>query len=183
MTAVSSHDLNERAWTTIDKSEWGDGPWQDEPDKIVWIDARTGLDCMIHRHDRLGHLCGYVGVPPGHPDHGVECADLVELDVHYGVNFTALCNPAATEEWGLCHVPLDPSRPHDVWWIGFDCAHAFDLTPKLQADLGRLAQQRDVDLGLADLMKLDPPWRPTYRGVAYVRAEVRKLAAQLAERG
>ena len=37
-------------YRTVDKSEWGPGPWQEEPDKAVWIDERTGLDCMIHRN-------------------------------------------------------------------------------------------------------------------------------------
>lgn len=31
----------------------------------------------------------------------------------------------------VCHVPL-PGRPAKVWWFGFDCAHAGDLTPGLQ---------------------------------------------------
>ena len=26
-------------WTNADKTSWGDGPWQDEPDKEQWQDA------------------------------------------------------------------------------------------------------------------------------------------------
>ena len=40
-------------YRTEDKAGWGEGPWQDEPDKVVWVDPATGLDCMAKRN-RLG---------------------------------------------------------------------------------------------------------------------------------
>ncbi len=49
----------------VDKSEWGPGPWQDEPDKAQWLDAGSRLPCLIVRGP-VGALCGYVGLPPGH---------------------------------------------------------------------------------------------------------------------
>jgi hypothetical protein len=52
---------------TIDKSTWAEGPWIEEPDKVQWIDQPTGLDCLIVRSLTTGGLCGYVGVPEGHP--------------------------------------------------------------------------------------------------------------------
>jgi hypothetical protein len=33
-------------YRTIDKSQWGPGPWQDEPDKKQWQDEATGLPCL-----------------------------------------------------------------------------------------------------------------------------------------
>ena len=48
------------------KEAWGNGPWQDEPDKKQWLDKETGLPCLIVRN-QLGALCGYVGVPANHP--------------------------------------------------------------------------------------------------------------------
>ena len=27
-------------YTTDDKSGWGEGPWQDVPDKVVWVDPK-----------------------------------------------------------------------------------------------------------------------------------------------
>lgn len=56
-------------YRTIDKSSWGRGTWQDEPDKRQWQDEATGLPCLIVRSP-LGHLCGYVGVSASHPWHG-----------------------------------------------------------------------------------------------------------------
>lgn len=55
----------------IDKSQWDEGPWKSEPDKVQWIDDKTGLYCMIIRGP-VGALCGYVGVPEGHPFYGVK---------------------------------------------------------------------------------------------------------------
>jgi hypothetical protein len=31
----------------LDKSEWGAGPWQIEPDKVQWQDNETGLPCLV----------------------------------------------------------------------------------------------------------------------------------------
>jgi hypothetical protein len=60
-----------------------------------------------------------------------------------------------------------PGEPADVWWLGFDCGHAFDLAPGLAAMLGRAAREAMM--------------RDTYRTLAYVRAEVEGLAEQAAE--
>lgn len=55
----------------IDKSTWGDGPWQREPDKAQWQDEVTGLPCLAVRGP-FGSWCGYVGVVPTHPAHGLD---------------------------------------------------------------------------------------------------------------
>lgn len=52
----------------LDKAEWGQGPWQDEPDKVQWRDGATGLPCLIVRGPH-GAFCGYVGVLDTHPWH------------------------------------------------------------------------------------------------------------------
>jgi hypothetical protein len=142
------------------------GPWADEPDKAQWIDEATDLDCLIVRN-MLGALCGYVGVPPGHPWHGVEY-DVPDVEVHGGLTFSDSCQEGAEDGPGICHVP-QPGRPAEVWWLGFDCAHAFDLQPR-QADL--LAESSKA-LGLT--------W--TYRTFDYVRDECRALARQVAAAG
>lgn len=54
----------------VDKSAWGDGAWQSEPDKKQWKDPTTGLPCLIVRGSH-GGWCGYVGVSPSHPAHGL----------------------------------------------------------------------------------------------------------------
>jgi hypothetical protein len=159
-----------RTWTTIDKSDWPRGPWDDEPDKAQWIDD-TGLDCLIVRQRGGGYLCGYVGVPPEHPWHGVDYDGCLEgcgerwcshgpdskVDVHGSLTFAAACRESDDPSRGICHIP-EPGRPDDVWWFGFDCAHAFDLEPA-----------RDISF---DSM---------YRDFDYVKSECERLAEQLAE--
>lgn len=55
-------------WTYCkDKDQWGDGPWQTEPDRVQWQDEETGYWCLIRRNWRIGQLCGYVAIPPDHP--------------------------------------------------------------------------------------------------------------------
>jgi len=145
-----------REWTTpdeIDKSGWPRGPWDTEPDKAQWVDPTTGLDCLIHRN-RMGALCGYVGLPPDHPLHGADC-DTVDVKVHGGLTYSDRCQDTGDESRGICHVS-EPGRPHDVWWLGFDCAHWQDRLPGLNLS------------------------GPVYRDVGYVKAEVEWLAAQLA---
>src|SRR5690606_28176723 len=61
--------LTERYEGVTDRTGWPSGPWDGEPDKAVWVDETTGLDCMIVRGP-VGALCGYVGVKEGHPWHG-----------------------------------------------------------------------------------------------------------------
>lgn len=63
--------MKTREWSGyLDKSEWGEGQWTDEPDKRQWEDAATGLPCIIVRGPS-GSWCSYVGVSPGHPAYGL----------------------------------------------------------------------------------------------------------------
>lgn len=124
-----SRQLHERI-KEIEAGDWGEGPWTDEPDRANWVDPETDLDCMIVRN-RFGALCGYVGVPEGHPWFGLdydrvhEKIGLDAVQVHGGLTYAAPC------EGEICHVP-EPGRP-EVWWLGFDCAHAFDYVPAHEA--------------------------------------------------
>lgn len=149
-----------REWRTVDKTTWGPGPWQDEPDKAHWVDPATDLDCLMVRQS-LGAWCGYVAVPPGHPAYGLHYDDVPGIDVHGGLTYAAACQETGDPATGVCHVPY-PGRPQDVWWLGFDCVHAFDFAPEARFRLFA-----------------DSP-QAVYRDQVYVRAEVERLAAQLA---
>jgi len=141
----------------------GEGPWNDEPDKVQWIDPITGLDCLIVRN-RMGALCGYVGLPPEHPLHGKDYGhDAVDVSVHGGLTFANFC---ADEEGpdAICHIAA-PGRPDHVWWLGFDCGHAWDLQP------GMVQFEKRMGFGrLPDVV---------YRDLDYVVDEVTALAVQL----
>lgn len=194
---------------SYDKSTWGEGPWQTEPDRKEWRTA-TGLPGLIVRN-RSGALCGYVGVGPDHPWHGVwyggctqgcetkpynwpeqigdtkfppasaamktwaqenprcetyEHSPEGQVSVHGGLTYSAGCQ----ENGPICHTPA-PGEPDNVWWFGFDCAHYMDLAPGLRAQLRTLpGLGHDPD----EVHKED-----VYRDLAYVEAEVERLAEQL----
>ena len=163
-------------YTTEDKTGWGDGPWQSEPDKVVWVDALTGLDCMAHRNGS-GAWCGYVGVPEGHPAYGQDY-DNVDVDCHGGLTYGDGCHEEMPPEHGLCHIP-QPGRPQKVWWFGFDCAHWQDFMPAMAA---RLAQIRSENPMRPEFEKFQDyhDFGEHYRDLGYVVDEVTTLAKQLA---
>lgn len=147
-------------WTRsdIERSEWGPGPWDGEPDKKQWQDAATGLACLAHRHPTLGHWCGYVGVPIGHAWHGKE-EEAVEPrpSVHGGLTFSGKCQPESDPSRGICHV-----ADGEVWWFGFDFAHWGDMSP----GLGRGSHRLDSE--------------DVYKPLGYVEQQCAELAKQIA---
>lgn len=168
--------MQAKEYRTVDKSEWGHGPWQDEPDKAQWQDEATGLPCLIVRNHG-GALCGYVGVPDTHPWHGKGYSNCVtgcgadwcehspdsQTNVHGGLTFASACAKKGDESENICHIP-DPGEPDNVWWFGFDCAHCNDLAP------GYESRNRDRGWPMLD---------GKYRDIDYVKAEIRGLAQQL----
>lgn len=161
-----------KTWTFDEARPPGVGPWNDEPDKAQWVDEATGYDCLIIRHPAHGNLNGYVAVPVGHPAYGIGydgLHDMAEIDVHGGLTYASFGDTEEGNDPLLVRHPA-PGRPTDVWWLGFDCHHAFDLGPTFAA---RMAEIPDM-----------PP-RPffredVYRTFDYVKAEVESLARQLA---
>ena len=136
----------------VDRTDWPDGPWATEPDRLEWRDGVTGLPCLIVRN-QLGALCGYVGVPPGHPYYEKDYND-VDVEVHGGLTFADHCH----EGGKICHVPL-PGEPEKVWWLGFDCCHGWDQAPGMM----RFGGFRDG----------------SYKNVQYVTNQCEDLARQI----
>lgn len=254
--------MENREWHNTDKSSWGDGEWLHEPDKKQWTDQDTGYPCLIVRN-RVGALCGYVGVPLDHPYFGKtdrahtqessreyisRSSELLEqyggydkipegaldgihqpspnyeekfheLKCHGGVTFTGICIKATKEKWekwrrqmierkpqitqfpnggvaadwaeyghlvedydawlkhheasAICHL-VDPNEP-EVTWIGFDCSHGGDHSPKMEADMAKWMPGHKSSLGMPT------GWGTfeTYKNITYVEAECRNLARQL----
>lgn len=198
-----------KTWTRPeDKEALPPGVWRDEPDKAVWIDPTTDLDCMINRN-RMGALCGYVGVDPTHRLHGLEYHEHVKncphavaspymrgpkfcaceeptperiIEVHGGLTFSGSCMESEDPAEGICHVP-EPGRSHDIWWFGFDCGHAWDLSPRLQAELDAIIPNRETERMMREAINaannIGDMWRETYRTFGWVKEEVTRLAAQV----
>jgi hypothetical protein len=196
-----------------DKSTWGAGPWQSEPDEVRWIDEATNLPCWIRRSPVTGSLNGYVGVPRSHPAFGLP-ASFYHFDFDpeaEPIDWTDIANPRTAferealkrmaerhhkqqlEHWQAvkdripiqhfvndlrCHGGLtwanqwDDSSP-DWWWFGFDCGHAGDVAPAMNAIKDRLGFPR---IAVESMLR-----RETYRTVAYVTEECTQLARQIAD--
>lgn len=95
-------------WGTKDyknRENWPKGEWDLEPDH--YTGEAFGFPFEILRMPQ-GHLCGYVGVPEGHPFYKSEGE---ELTVHGGVTYT--------------------KEVDKTWWFGFDAGHSGDLMPSI----------------------------------------------------
>jgi len=134
-----------------------------------------GLKTAIAQSPSLDTWNGYVGLPLGHPLHGVEEDGLYDLaDVHGGIT------------WVNCHLPT--MQPDGYWWLGFDTAHAGDLVPGMdmlpddvKERISKMARELVAalfDMNPEDLD--DTPMEEEYRDAEYVAAEVSYLASQLA---
>lgn len=147
--------METKVYHTVDKTQWPDGPWKEEVDKMQYEDPTTGMPCLVVRGPS-GALCGYVGVPESHPCYKKSYNE-VNVEAHGGLTYSALCTE---NEHGICHIPGE-GEPDNVWWLGYDCAHLGDLCP---------AYQRFGLFGYDE----------TYRDIDYVMAQNADLARQLA---
>lgn len=128
--------MGEGGWFPL-RSEWGLGPWQTEPDLVEWRMAGVPFPLIIARGS-VGALCGYVGVPPGHPCHGGGGPGVHSEGITGG---------------GPCGGLLVPTGdPPDCWWLGFDCAHR-GATPRLDAGLRLITQMTGIPLPDFGLLK------------------------------
>lgn len=82
----------------------------DDPSIVLSKGDHLGLEWVVTRHP-MGHRCGYVRVPLGHPWYGEPYDDLTEVKAHGNINFSE------------ADVPCEAPGPDTAWWIGFDCAH------------------------------------------------------------
>lgn len=124
-------------------------PWLTEPNEVKWVDQATGLICLILRAGEMGHLCGYVRIPRHHTLYLKSRRIKAEqhIQVHGGITFT-----------GEMRRQGGGKRPGR--WIGFDCAHAWDLVPGLLRHRGISAEN-------------------AYRDIAYVTNQVERMARQV----
>jgi hypothetical protein len=153
---VERHDDSE--WFPPPRDHWGPGPWQYEPDLVEWRAAVAPYPLLIVRGG-MGALCGYVGVPVGHPLHGRPRA--------LGLNWAGPC--------GGHRIPT--GEPPECWWLGFDCGHAGQYPPVM------VARER----WLSELVGMAPSeslCRPLFDPAGYVtidecRLQVEALAVVL----
>lgn len=173
---------------TTEQPQWGPGPWDNEPNRIEFEAA--GLRCIMLRHMRFGHWCGYVRVGDDHPWNGMCYSDRIEKPpadlVHRPVNmdsvgvinfFIAALEGVDLEQQctlsmlidahgGLTWAGSGPEDGADGWWFGFDCNHCNDLSPGMEAIMSKFNFPIMGDR--------------VYRDAAYVRSITESVARQLA---
>lgn len=163
-------------------------PWQTEPDRVEL--EFEGYPCLVIRNPSVGNLCGYVGIPEGHPLFG-EHYDIPDVEVHGGLTY-------GDEGMGEEHdhqpyyKPMRDKNGKRLYWYGFDCAHSGDYCPGTYESMLEhytnlhLPQTNDHYLNARDLARQSQHVKmfeqkdyETYRDVAYVTSEIESLAKQL----
>jgi hypothetical protein len=149
----------------IKKAQWGEGEWVNEPDLIFF--TYEDILCRIIRmavweevkneHLSLGHLNGYIKVPPSHPWYSKEY-DTIDCVVH----------------GGLTYGEMEP----DGWWIGFDCAHSMDEIPSLRFIYSHIEQEIKKSHLLKEC-ELCCLISREYKDVEFVRNEIISLVDEM----
>lgn len=125
----------------VDRSEWNRGPWDDEPDEVLWIDDNTGLPCMMMRN-HAGAWCGYVGTE--------RAMDSTYMSVHGGINW---CRKMGAPTLAL-QLAMGVTNFETTWWHGFDCNHIWDEVPAEGHAKDRTAVYRDMQFVVSQCAKL-----------------------------
>lgn len=91
--------------TLYDKSSWGPGPWQDEPDDVRWSDSVTGIRCLLWRSSGVGRWCCHCALPGNHPWERLAADEIRLPTVGRSITSKGIVNGD-----GGCLI-----------WIGFEC--------------------------------------------------------------
>lgn len=143
---------------------WGYGEWCEEPDLVEF--EHCGFKCIVFRqasretceefHMSGGHLTGYVAIDKDHTFYGKDAYHLY-LDVHGGITFAEIGN-------------------EELFFIGFDCAHAGDITPSMEM----LKKKYSNEIyQVPEQFKHLSLFNPTYKNIAFAVGECKYLAEQL----
>lgn len=96
-----------------------------------------GFDCKIIRVDpKMGHLCGYVAIPwesKLHGRHIPEIEEKYDIHTHGGITYGEI-------------------EEDENYWLGFDCAHSWDLIPVLEHSHDPSRVYRDMEYVKKTLM-------------------------------
>ncbi len=158
---------------------------QEGRDRLYRVESEfthRGLKCVVTMN-RRAYRCGYVGVPKGHPLFGKDYDDYLDMDedervsiyehfqVHGGITYA---NGGVNSEYPV---------KSDLWWFGFDCAHAWDAR---DFDSAKKLFKDDVDAvqRIEYIEALDGGYQipgQMVRSLEYVQKECMRLAEQLAE--
>lgn len=159
-----------------------------------------GYKCVV-LFQPMGRRCGYVGIPDTHSLYGSDYGSYLDIkksdigdreisgvfqlflaclddDERIKIDAYFQCHGGITYSGGGkdSHYPIDS----DLWWFGFDCAHAGD-GKDLKLAYEKFPEEREHIESLIDLEKRFPSRGEVVRTEEYVAAECKKLAEQLKE--
>lgn len=144
---------------------FGNGEWVEEVDEVFF--TYNEIECKILRivvkepYNPTavfgGHLCGYCKVPEVHPYYKKEW-DEVDIDAHGGLT--------------------DFQLKDDGYWIGFDCAHCFDITPSMQKFYIEVIEELKTKF---HHVKNSPILNRQYRNISYCVEQCKSIVEQLLE--
>lgn len=186
-------DLCEKAHPTDPSLDWGRGQWvtrrnRFENGELVPIKGakrsytverdweHAGCRCVIVGAP-MGHRCGYVGIQPSHPLHGVGYSAGSEVlgKSEYDWRESPWASP---EEKFMVHGGITysggndgyPVEGDDLWWFGFDAAHRDDAQDPALMDATALHSYENCAAFRTGEI----------RTAEYMAEEVERLAEQLA---
>lgn len=157
--------METKEWTYQDRSDWKAPELAEgEPDKRQWLHSETEVPCLVVRNNS-GSLCGYIGVRSGHPwfEKDYDALRLNDGDypsAHGGLTYAASGWADKETEGRGIYAEVDGEKPESVWWIGFDCAHLGDVSPRHEGE----KHYSDISC--------------TYKRFRFVELEVEELARQ-----
>lgn len=175
----------------------------EEPEKRYIIEREfehAGYKCVVV-FTRMGHRCGYVGIPKNHPLYGkdysghleIKKADIGDRTVSGIFPLLGACldedERIRIEAYFQCHGGITyagggehSSYPieSDLWWFGFDCGHAGDKPDYEYAieKFPKQAEQLKMQKRINDMYQIEGD---IIRTEEYVADECKKLAGQLKE--
>lgn len=143
----------------IDRSSWGSGPWDNEPD--FHVVRYRGYKIVLSRSN-LGNWRAYIGVPLKSKWARKEYYD--QINVVGGVT------------WSETELPWGESE-EGMFYIGFDYAHSNDFIPGLPLVNSRFNELREKFL---DLYPLFVPFdKRDYKTMKYVIQEMKRVVKKI----
>lgn len=169
----------------VPKDEWGDGPWQDEPDETD-VFVSFGLQCRCRRGP-AGAWNGYVLLPID------TFVRLVERQEHEGWGGRPYSSWEFIGEEPYVHGGVTYCAPGPPWdpaagvgCVGFDMHHFMDYAPAFEARMRMLPAIQEIQEQHEALMdRVDPAGEhrrflgPHYRTLDDCITETQDLAYQL----
>jgi len=137
----------------VPRTDWIPGAAWDSEDDREEFTSKVGLACVLQR-DRLGHWCGYVALPEGHPWAAKDLSEIDSKVVYGGIKSRGTVDGA------------------EGFFVGFACNEPGDLQPgmmKWRRDAADSGTYRTFDFAMAECEKLAEVVAAAVRGTSAVK--------------